>query len=218
MLSVKRLLSRRATPARLGWLIIYSRMCALVGASSPLQGDEHHDFAFTHRIKTFQEKVIVYRPCRRVPCRVLTARKFRNKHRHIDKRNIGDSKIKVVHERLFNLLEALYPYFLSGMQVLQYLASHQVFLKSHNVRVRPVLQHLVGADVVFMQHVCDCPGYLRRVYKAISTDCFMASMYRLYSVSSFMFSRSNSFSSMVGANSSRSDFAQRTAPVSSLAR
>ena len=69
-------------------------MCALVGASSPLQGDEHHDFAFTHRIKTFQEKVIVYRPCRRVPCRVLTARKFRNKHRHIDKRILEIARSK----------------------------------------------------------------------------------------------------------------------------
>ena len=50
-----------------------------------------------------------------------------------------------------------------------------------------------------------------------SMDCFMASMYRLYSVSSFVFSRSNLCSSTVGANSSRSDFAQCTASVNSLA-
>ena len=74
-------------------------------------------------------------------CRILAARKIRVEHRHIAKRYIGDSQIKMVHERLFYLLEALYPYFLSGMQVLQYLARHQVFLKSHDVRVRSVLQH-----------------------------------------------------------------------------
>ena len=141
-----------------------------------MRGDERHDSAFTHRVKAFQEKVIVYRPCRRVPCRILAARKFRVEHRHIAKRYIGDSQIKMVHERLFYLLEALYPYFLSGMQVLQYLARHQVFLKSHDVRVRSVLQHgvhectdtcrrlqhPVGTDAVFMQHVRDGSGYLRR--------------------------------------------------------
>ena len=146
------------------------------GIQYPLRGDERHDSAFTHRVKAFQEKVIVYRPCRRVPCRILAARKFRVEHRHIAKRYIGDSQIKMVHERLFYLLEALYPYFLSGMQVLQYLARHQVFLKSHDVRVRSVLQHgvhectdtcrrlqhPVGTDAVFMQHVRDGPSYLRR--------------------------------------------------------
>ncbi len=62
------------------------------------------------------------------------------------------------------------------MQVFQYLARHQVFLESHDVRVRLVvqhgihecaharrrLQHPVGAYAVFMQHVCDSAGYLRR--------------------------------------------------------
>ena len=45
----------------------------------------------------------------------------------------------------------------------------------------------------------------------------MASTYRLYSVSSLLFSRTSLCSSTVGANSSRSDFAQWTASVSSLA-
>lgn len=182
MLSVKRLLSRRATPARLGWLIIYSRMCALVGASSPLQGDEHHDFAFTHRIKTFQEKVIVYRPCRRVPCRVLTARKFRNKHRHIDKRNIGDSKIKVVHERLFNLLEALYPYFLSGMQVLQYLVLDIEFnriLRRKHPQLKPfVSSHIISIYQGVQASMARSPYCLRSYTKKAATKIVTASFSR----------------------------------------
>ena len=69
----------------------------------------------------------------------MTVGKFRVEHRHITKGDIGYSQIKMVHERLFNFLVPLYPYFLVGMQVSQYLARHQVFLKSHDVRVRLVL-------------------------------------------------------------------------------
>ena len=105
----------------------------------PLRGNERHDSAFTHRIKAFQKEVVMYRPRRRVSCGIMTVGKFWVEHRHITKGDIGYSQIKMVHERLFNFLVPLYPYFLVGMQVFQYLARHQVFLKSHDVRVRLVL-------------------------------------------------------------------------------
>ena len=62
------------------------------------------------------------------------------------------------------------------MQVSQYLARHQVFLESHDVRVRLVfqngihecaharrrLQHTVGTYAVSMQYIRNRAGYLRR--------------------------------------------------------
>ena len=109
------------------------------GIQHPLRGNERHDSAFTHRIKAFQKEIVVYRLGCRPSCHVMAVGKFRVEHSHIAKRDIGDSQIKMVHERLFNFLVPLYPYFLVGMQVSQYLARHQVFLKSHDVRVRLVL-------------------------------------------------------------------------------
>ena len=134
------------------------------------------DAALTHRIKAFQEEIVVYRLRCRTPCRVLAARELRVEHRHVAERDVRDGKVEIVRERLLYLLESLYPYLLSGMQVFQYLARHQVFFESHDVRVRLVFQHgiheraharrrlqyPVGANAVFMQHVRDSAGYLRR--------------------------------------------------------
>ena len=118
----------------------------------------------------------MYRLRCRTPCRVLAARELRVEHRHVAERDIRDGKVEVVCERLLYLLESLHPYLLVGMQVFQYLARHQVFLESHDVGVRLVfqhgihecahasrwLQHAVGTYAVFMQHVRNSAGYLRR--------------------------------------------------------
>ena len=110
------------------------------------------------------------------PCGVLASRKLRVEHSHVTERDVRYCQIEIVRERLLYLLEPLHPYLLVGMQVSQYLARHQVFLESHDVRVRLVfqhgihecahtrrrLQHTVGTYAVFMQYIRDSAGYLRR--------------------------------------------------------
>ena len=142
----------------------------------PLRGDERHDAALTHRVKAFQEEVVVY--CLRcgTPCRVLAARELRVEHSHVAERDVRDSKVEIVREWLLYLLESLHPYLLVWMQVSQYFARHQVFLESHDIRVRLVFQHgihecaharrrlqyAIGTYAVFMQYIRDSAGYLRR--------------------------------------------------------
>ena len=154
---------------------IFAYGCIGRGVQYPLRGDERHNAAFTHCVKAFQEKVVVYRLGCRPPCRVMAVGKLRIEHSHVTKGNIGDSQIKMVHERLLNLLIALHPYFLFGMQMLQYLPCHQVFLKSHDVHIRFVLQYgihkranacrrfqyPVGAYAMLVEDVRNRSGYLR---------------------------------------------------------
>ena len=158
------------------------------GIQHTLRGDECHDAALTHRIKAFQEEVVVYRLRRRTPCGVLAARKFRVKHSHVTERDVGDCQVKIVVEGLLYLLETLYPHLMVGVQVFQYLAREQILLERHHVGIRAVvqhrihkgthacrrLQHPVGAYAVFVQHVRDGTGYLRRGVESGEDGAFQA--------------------------------------------
>ena len=133
-----------------------------------LRGDECHDTAVTHRVQPFQKEIGMHLPCRYLfEYRAIGV--FRVEHRYIPERDVGNGKVKPVQERLFYLLEAFRAYLLLRVQVSEHLARQQVFLESHDLRLRIVrqyrgderaharrrLQHELRAHLLVVEHVHD---------------------------------------------------------------
>ena len=131
------------------------------GIQYPLRGDERHDSAFTHRVKAFQEKVIVYRPCHRAPCRILAAAENSGSNTATSPNGILETATSKWFMNGFSIFSKPCTLtFCPGCRCFSICARHQVFLKSHDVRVRSVLQHGVH----------ECTDTCRRLQHPVGTD------------------------------------------------
>ena len=142
----------------------------LRGVQYTLRSDERHDTAFTCRIQTFEEKVVVDALGGGTPGVVRNARIFGIEHRHVAKRNIGCHHIESTHEGFLNPLEPLRTHFMFRVKVREYFSRKQVFVKSHDLRSRSVstergdehplscrrIEQAVGDNTLFMERTGNC--------------------------------------------------------------
>lgn len=110
----------------------------LRGAQYALRSDERHDTAFTCRIQTFEEKVVVDALGGGTPGVVRNSRVFGIEHRHVAERDVGCHHIESAHEGFLNPLEPFRTHFIFRVKVREYLSRKQVFVKSHNFLSRSI--------------------------------------------------------------------------------
>lgn len=142
----------------------------LRGVQYALRSDERHDTAFTCRIQTFEEKVVVDALGGSTPSVVRNSRVFGIEHRHVAERDVGCHHIESAHEGFLNPLEPFRTHFMFRVKVREYLSRKQVFVKSHNFRSRSVstesgnkhplscrrIEQAVGGNALFMERTGNC--------------------------------------------------------------